>query len=630
MHKVSTNERYRLKGAEYEVVTTDLKYVQLAAVSGQRQMTLTHLQVDELIGKGDLIRSQCAPIDLTKAPILLNMSKADRVAHDRKVAYVVGALKALGNCLPREATQAFIVEHAQENNDPSPPSYSTLYAWTTMYRQGGDSPLALIKNQHHRLARGKKLSDQTYEMVHSIIDEHYLIRERPSGQLVFNLLINKIHKDNEHRPVDDQIAEPSRATFYRMLASIDPFKCNLLREGRAYAEKKNKYGRSTQKPKHLFQRIEADTQKMDVIVVDDVGNIRGRPYLTAFMECKSRMIIGWELSMTPPCAAKTMKALKQSLCSTNPIAGKGEVYYIDNGGEFLNESFFNFFSSYGSKVLPLPPAKPDQKGFIERFFSTLNTGLVHFMKGTTKSTPAARRDYNSEHHACLTVEDVRSLFERWLTEYYHQRPHEGIRTAPSVAFAKALEDELPPDTYSLEQLNITCRKSKARSISNGRVQLFNLSWYGPGLPRLDAKARKYHCKPLVHYDESDLSTVWLSIPQEPGVMVQANAVDPDYQNGLTLYEHELACEAIDKQGENFNKIKAARALAEIYLSLSELQDEKSRKKGRPQKSNQFQEPKNDTDKLQTDPNTITQRHQTFIMDQSSEEIDDDLESFELE
>jgi putative transposase len=630
MHKVTTNERYRLNGAEFEVVATDLKRVQLAGVSSQRQMLFTHLQVDDLIRKGDLVRSQCAPIDISKAPILLNMSQAERATHDRKVAYVVSALNALGNTLPREATHAFIVDHAREHNDPSPPSYSTLYAWTKKYRQGGDSPLALIKNKHHRLARGKQLSDETHEMVHNIIDEHYLVQERPSGQLVFDLLTNQIHKDNEHRPVNDQIALPSRATFYRMLANIDRFKCDLLREGRAYAEKKNSYGRSIQKPKHLFQRIEADTQMMDVIVVDDDGNVRGRPYLTAFMECKSRMIIGWELSMTPPCAAKTMKALKMSLVSTNPIAGKGEVYYIDNGGEFLNDSFFNFFSSYGSKVLPLPPAKPNQKGFIERFFSTLNMGLVHFMKGTTKSNPTARRDYDAERHACLTVEDVRSLFERWLKEYYHQRPHEGIRTAPAMAFAKALEGELPPDTYSLQQLDITCRKTKARAISNGRVKMLHLSWYGPGLPRLDAKARKLGCKPLVHFDESDLSTVWLSIPQEPGIMVQADAVDPDYQNGLTLYEHQLACAAVDKQGEAFNKTKAARALAEIYLSLSELQHGKSQKKGRPHKSTRVSEPKKDIDQLQTDPNTAAHPPSNFIMDQSTEEIDDDLESFTLE
>lgn len=571
------NERYRLHGAEFEVVSTDQKHAQFSAVIGQRQISFTHFKVNDMIEKGELVKSQSAPIDQSKAPILLNMSPAERAKHERKVKYTVGALEALGNTLPREATKAYISELAKKIDDPSPPSYSTLYGWIKKYRQSGNSTLALIKNKHLQLPRGKKLDDKIIEITEDIIEQHYLIRERPSGQFVYNILTTAIAKNNEHRPYTEQIKAPSRATFFRILSKIDPYKLDLLREGRAYAEKKNKYGRNIRKSLHMYQRIEADTQQLDLIVVDIYGKVIGRPYLTAFIECKSRMIIGWELSMTPPCAAKTMKALKMSLRSDNPIAGKGEIYYIDNGSEFLNESFVNFFRIYGSKVLPLPPGKPDQKSFIERFFLTLNLTLIHNIKGTTKSSPAKRRDYDSAKNARLTVDGIRLTFKRWLDEYYHQHPQKGLSATPQNVFDKSMEHELPPDTYALNELDITCRKTNARTISNGRVTMFNLQWYGPGLARLDDKARKYKCKPLVHYDESDLSTVWLSIPQEPGVMVQANAVDPDYQNGLTLYEHKLACDAIDKQGLAFSKQKAARALAEIYLSLSELEYEKPKR-----------------------------------------------------
>ncbi len=155
MSNAIVNERYRLNGAEFEVVSTDLKYAQFSAVIGQRQVSFTHFQVSEMIANGSLVKSQCAPIDQSKAPILLNMSTAERAEHDRKTGYTVGALLALGNRLPRDAAQAYIREHAEQIGDSSPPSYSTLYNWAAKYRQSGNSPLGLIKNKHYQLPRGK-------------------------------------------------------------------------------------------------------------------------------------------------------------------------------------------------------------------------------------------------------------------------------------------------------------------------------------------------------------------------------------------------------------------------------------------------------------------------------------------
>ena len=161
--------------------------------------------------------------------------------------------------------------------------------------------------------------------------------------------------------------------------------------------------------------------------------------------------------------------------------------------------------------------------------------------------------------------------------------------------------------------------------------MFNLQWYGPGLARLNDKARKHNCKPLVHYDESDLSTVWLSIPQEPGVMVRADAVDPDYQNNLPFYEHQLACDAIDKEGLTFSKKKAARALANIYLSLSELEYKKSKKQKQQRpitlatkddEGDARAELEDDVYHTQIDLNVTEMKN--------IEDSDDDLETFKLE
>ena len=54
-----------------------------------------------------------------------------------------------------------------------------------------------------------------------------------------------------------------------------------------------------------------------------------------------------------------------------------------------------------------------------------------------------------------------------------------------------------------------------------------------------ANASGHNDKFKVYYDETDLSYVLIEDPTDRTNLIRADAVDPDYQNGLSLYEHKL-------------------------------------------------------------------------------------------
>ncbi|HVI42280.1 MAG TPA: hypothetical protein VM577_16630, partial [Anaerovoracaceae bacterium] len=73
-------------------------------------------------------------------------------------------------------------------------------------------------------------------------------------------------------------------------------------------------------------------------------------------------------------------------------------------------------------------------------------------------------------------------------------------------------------------------------IIHGRVQFLCLSWTGANLPELGARLNGK--KAICYYDPSDLGNILVSAPWDPHNPVRAEATDPEYQNGLTLTEHE--------------------------------------------------------------------------------------------
>lgn len=573
--------RYLFNGNEYEVTSSENNYITLRGLGTKTLRYFGTMEFLENVKSGKIKLSVAAPQEISDAPAVLNLSEKARKAFERKVAYVIRLDKEIYHSVPKAVVGEIILEVAKRIGDAVPPTYMTVTRWLRSYHEAGGNPLKLVDKRKGQ-GRRKRLQPEVIQLFAVYIKSEYLRETRPSAQLVYNLIKSQIIVNNQNRPADNQLNIPSRSTFYRAIDALDPFNTDTKRFGKAAAKKSHKYGRSIHKTTRLCERVEVDSHLMDVLVVNEkTKKVEGRPWLCAMIDVDSRCIIGWEISFTPPCAAKTLRALRMAMTDDpeKKIGGAPEVMILDNGAEFRNYSLQMVAGTYGVIIRYVAPKSPDEKPHIERFFGTLNTTFIHLMPGTTRESPTARGDYLSEKNATYTLNELRDKFAFWLQNIYHATKHSELGIPPMDAWHQKAR-YYPPNRYPFHDLDIICRPFAYRSISNGRVSFENLQWSGPSLSILASKAKSSgnHIKFKVYYDDTDLGSVLIEDVTDRTNLIRADAIDPDYQNGLSLYEHKLIQNKRKLDYKDTDNVDLCRARLDFYLSLARTPSTKATKK----------------------------------------------------
>jgi putative transposase len=127
----------------------------------------------------------------------------------------------------------------------------------------------------------------------------------------------------------------------------------------------------------------------------------------------------------------------------------------------------------------------------------------------------------------------------------------------------------PPRRYSPSELRLHFLSAFKASPQQGRLRYNSLFWTGPGVPYLanrEPKVDKLH----VYYDPSDLGHAWACHPSYPNELLELQAVDPDYQQGLTMHLHQLTLKRLRTEREAFNPRKARQARLALLRELAKV------------------------------------------------------------
>ncbi|MFJ2526429.1 transposase [Pseudomonas capeferrum] len=570
---MQVGEQWRLYTEAYLVIAVDEKRAQLRSMARRTHIAIHTLgRLGQAFERGNLFRIQDAPLEHNVQRIVSDLTDEQRRELDKRLLYVRSAEDKLGGRLPRPATVSLIREIAEQIGDLHPPCYGSMYGWMRLYRESGGSPLALIRSP---LKRRRQLLDRQPAVVAEIIDywvrELYFIELPHSIVEITDVIQCSLEDLNSKRPITDQLNVPSNSTIWRIIQQYNTYEKDLAQLGRQRAIKKQKFSKKSQQPMQVLERVECDTQMIDVMAVNERGTVIGRAWLTVLIDVRSRMIIGWDISINPPCIEKTLRALKNSLSSENKTTGLASTYIMDNGSEFAGKKIGYIMNLLGSKVVYCEPYTPDQKPFVERWFKTHNTRFAHQLSGTTFSDPDERGDYNSEKNATYTIAELKEGFGKFL-EIYHQDFHRSLNDSPLNIWNKLLDRTFPPKRYSAADIQRLFWSKTTALPCNGRIGFSNLQWTGPAVPALATRAPK-KVKLTLFYDISDLGTVWICHPDRPEELFSLEAVDPDYQNGLTMQLHRLMVKQLRSERKSFD-FKSARERRVKYILA--LRDDKGK------------------------------------------------------
>ncbi len=195
----------------------------------------------------------------------------------------------------------------------------SLYRKWQDWQKKGEAALVDRRGKHG--GHEKKLNSEVYD----VFEYYYLDQNRKSVALCMTLTELNFRQAGR----DDLLPLPSRTTFERAVRAIPLSYIKFFRYG-----EKQFIGECAPYIKRIYEDLEsndiwvADNHTFDVMVERDGAPVR--VYLTAFMDVRSRKMVGWCITDALSSDA-TIYALKKG-CEEY---GLPKALYTDNGREFL-------------------------------------------------------------------------------------------------------------------------------------------------------------------------------------------------------------------------------------------------------------------------------------------------------
>jgi len=375
-------------------------------------------------------------------------------------------------------------------------------------------PLSLVEGERGRRIGAKLLDEQ----VESIV-QHCIYSALANNH---NFTYEKLHQDINKMCKPAGLKCPSTFTVRRRVSEYASQKQKaVICIGRKRATNEFRGKPGSLHSTYPLECVQMDHTEVDIILVDELQRLPiGRPWVTLAIDIFTRIIVGVYLSWKHPskyavaCCFANMCTpkndwLKLIGCEdvNYPFYGVCKVLHSDNAAEFKTNDLVVALDAHG--IEHYFRREKHYGGHIERYIGNV-MGKVHFLKGTTKSNPSDKGDYNSEGESCMTF----SEFRRWLIleiEKYHLRDHKGLGGVTPKSIWNdyfVLEDGTPyapPIVSDSKSFKLDFMPRKMVSVKSTGVVFEYLRYWDEGLRLLIGK--KYQ---LVYNPES-LRKVWLKI-----------------------------------------------------------------------------------------------------------------------
>ena len=440
---------------------------------------------------------------------------------EKKWALAIQRFEIISPLIEMKTNKKIIEEVAIRENV----SVATLYRWIKLYKDNGT--VASILGKPKTGGKGNsRLNPLTEEIIETIIQTKYLNTSRKSINKIIRLINDECIRKNA--PLPHPITVRSRIN-------------NLSEEEvikKRFSVKEAKYKFSPilgsfPEVEYPLNVVQIDHTKVDIILVDEhTRKPYKRPWITLAIDVFSRMVVGFYLSFDTPGALGTGLCISHCILPKElwlgkigvdaewPCWGKMNTIHLDNAKEFRGNMLKKAYKNYNINIEFRPVATPHWGGHIERLLGTF-AKEIHDLSGTTFSSPAEKKNYDSKKNAALTL----SEFEKWLTLYitnvYHKRIHSSLKTSPIEKYKSGIfgnENQIGtgimPKIIDERRLKLDFMPYVERTIQEYGVLIEHITYYHDVLRKyIHAKEQKNKKKFIFRRDPRDISIIYFYDPE---------------------------------------------------------------------------------------------------------------------
>ena len=275
-----------------------------------------------------------------------------------------------------------------------------------------------------------------------------------------------------------------------------------------------------------------DATVCDIYLINDEGNLVGRPILTACIDAYSSMCCGYSLSWEG--GVYSLRGLmlniiadKVTWCKRFGISVQKVdwdcdmlpgTFVTDMGSEYKSDNFEQI-AELGVTVVNLPSYRPELKGLVEKFFDLIQEMYKKHLKGKGVIEPDYQErgvhDYRKD--ACLTMMDFEKIILHCMIYYNSQRIIENFPYTEAM-----IDAQVKPYASCIWEWGKSLIGANLIGVDSRELMLTLLPRTTGKFGRTGLKVNKlrYHCEGYtekylsggmvtVAYNPEDVTSVWV-------------------------------------------------------------------------------------------------------------------------
>ncbi len=459
-------------------------------------------------------------------------------------------------------------------------SAASIYRWIARYEAAGHDMRALIPDvplpsAPHRPRIDPRADTVITEAMQtlSLAPENFTIAD------VYYDIAAQIEDMNTATTDVPPIPTPSRRTVARRIAELDPALVATAKHGRRETSRRRRQHGTHQFPEDPLGEVYFDSTTGDTILADEEdGAPIGRFTATWGIDAATRCFTGFYIGFEPSSYLTYLEAIYHSILPKGDVRkqygtehpwlvyGKPAKIILDNEGCIRSQHMKDACKELGIDLEYAPVKMPEAKAAMERAIRTLNTKLLHKLRGTTFGSLQRRRTYNSLQKACLSLRELEQVAYLEIVDVYSHEFHTGLQGIPSHCWDEAVRMGWRPSlVQSAEQLYISLGRVAWRQVWHYGIEYARLKYNTDALGELRDRVGSLPVK--IKFHPADLSQIFVYHPVLQRYLTVPSTA-PEYTQGLSLWQHRVICQFARQEEHSVDPAALGRARRKIRVIVN--------------------------------------------------------------